>query len=192
MKSKDEIEALFKSLEGRWDTEEPDTGHRERFSKKLREGTTTVKKSNVPFWKFISIAATFALLVTIGLQLYQDNPTNTQQSDEILEVTSKKPTNVERTKFYFSSRIVKEIEKIDAISSPQTKLLVDDFKSQLTRLENDYKKLELELQNQGSTKQILNAMIINFQTRINLAQDVLHKIKEIEQLKNTKHEKHTI
>jgi len=52
--------------------------------------------------------------------------------------------------------------------------------------------LETDSNTKGDVKQLLTAMIINSQTRINLAPDMLNKIKELEQLKNTKDEEHTI
>ncbi len=193
MKPTDDIEELFTSLEDQWDDKEPETGHHQRFLNKLGSiGTPETKKSTVPIWKYISIAASLALLITIGVQFFQQGSTPNQHTVEIPEEAPKKPMEVERTEFYFTTLITKEIEKIDAISGPKTKQLVDDLKSQLTRLESDYKSLESDLQSRGDAKQILNAMIINFQTRINLSQEVLDKIKKIEQLKNTKHEKYTI
>ena len=51
--------------------------------------------------------------------------------------------------------------------------------------ENNYKELELDLINGGNSKLILSAMITNFQTRIDLLQDVLQQVEEI---KNIDHE----
>jgi len=193
MKPKDEVEELFGRLEHQWDDAEPGSGHRQRFLNKLElDKTSQNKKSNTKVWKYISIAASLALLVTIGVEIFQQQ---TQSQPEV-QVTNnngnEKPMSVKRTEFYFSSLVNQEIEKIKEISTPQTKRLVDDLKSQLTKLENDYSALETDLSTKGDVKLILNAMMINFQTRINLAQEVLQKIKEIEQLKNTKHEEHTV
>lgn len=193
MKPKDEVEELFGRLEHQWDDAEPGSGHRQRFLNKLElDKTSQNKKSNTKVWKYISIAASLALLVTIGVEIFQQQ---TQSQPEV-QVTNnngnEKPMSVKRTEFYFSSLVNQEIEKINEISTPQTKRLVDDLKSQLTKLENDYSALETDLSTKGDVKLILNAMMINFQTRINLAQEVLQKIKEIEQLKNTKHEEHTV
>lgn len=190
MKPENEMEELFKGLEGQWDEQEPETGHQQRFLNKLEANDPARNKtSNTVVWKFISIAASVALLITIGLQFVQKQQPQTQT---IEQKVASKPIKVKRTEYYFNALIAQEIEKINDISSPKTKKLVDDLKTQLTRLENDYKQLETDLNTKGDLKLILNAMMINFQTRINLAQEVLNKVKEIEQLKNTKNEEHTI
>ena len=54
------------------------------------------------------------------------------------------------------------------------------------------KRLEEDLANEGNSKQILHAMIINYQTRINLLQDVLTQIEEIKQFKTTQDENQII
>lgn len=190
MKPENEMDDLFKSLENQWDEKEPEFGHQQRFLSKLESnGTPRNKNSNIPVWKYVSIAASLALLITIGVQFIQNQQSLTPAIEQRVET---KPTKVQRTEFYFTALINQEIEKINTISSPKTQKLVDDLKKQLTRLEDDYKVLETDLNTKGDVKQILNAMMINFQTRINLAQDVLNKIKEIEQLKNTKDEEQTI
>ncbi|WP_417360451.1 hypothetical protein [Galbibacter sp.] len=194
MKPKDDIEKLFGSLGHQWDNEEPGSGHQQRFLNKLEmDNSSRGEKSNRNVWKLISIAASLALLVTIGVQFFQQQNELQQQQTQITnKEVAAMPISVRRTEFYFSALVDQEIEKINNISSPKTKKLVDDLKAQLTKLENDYKNLETDLNSKGDVKLILNAMMINFQTRINLAQDVLQKIEEIEQLKNTKHEEHTI
>ena len=193
MKPKDEIDELFGRLEHQWDDAEPNTGHKQRFLEKLElnDNSSRVQKSNSKVWKLISIAATLALLITVGIQFIQRDKQQPQSQITVKEAIEK-PISVKRTEFYFSALVNQEIEKITKISSPKTKKLVDDLNTQLTKLESDYKNLELDLNTKGDVKLILNAMIINFQTRISLAQDVLQKIEEIEQLKNTKNEEHTI
>ncbi|HLV61861.1 hypothetical protein [Galbibacter sp.] len=193
MRPKDEIEELFERLGSDWDMEEPGNGHQERFVNKLhRDKATKNSHQGAKMWKYISIAASVALLFTIGIQYFnqpQEKPTQTKVANYIPEG---KPEEVQRTEYYFYALIAQEIEKIDQASGEKTKRLVDDLKSQLLRLENDYKLLEADLSNKGDVKQILNAMMINFQTRIKLAQEVLNKIQEIENLKNTKHEEQTV
>ena len=63
---------------------------------------------------------------------------------------------------------------------------------QLKKLKNNYGLLEKDLINGGNSKLILSAMITNFQTRIDLLQDVLDKIETIKNLKNYDDAKITI
>ena len=63
---------------------------------------------------------------------------------------------------------------------------------QLNKLEINYKKLEQDLLNGGNSKLILSAMITNFQTRIDLLQEVMDKIENIKTFKNYDDENITI
>ena len=67
--------------------------------------------------------------------------------------------------------------------SPETAKLVDDTLAKLQELEEDYERLERELVNGGNSKLILNAMITNFQIRIDLLEEVLANVETIKNLK---------
>jgi len=85
-----------------------------------------------------------------------------------------------------------QIKELENESTPETKILVDDTMAQLTKLEINYKKLEQDLINGGNSKLILSAMITNFQTRIDLLQEVMDKIENIKTFKNYDDENITI
>ena len=55
--------------------------------------------------------------------------------------------------------------------------------------ESDYQKIIIELQKNGDTKQILYAMIVNFQTRISFLEDIIKQIEIINHQKNIENEK---
>ena len=67
--------------------------------------------------------------------------------------------------------------------SPETAKLVDDTLAKLDELQSDYENLEKELINGGNSKMILNAMITNFQIRIDLLEEVLANVETIKNLK---------
>ncbi|MCX2679181.1 hypothetical protein OOZ15_04440 [Galbibacter sp. EGI 63066] len=186
MIQKDNIDELFDGLKGQWDTEVPATGHEARFLDKLnaQQGTVSIKtgKSKTSFWRNLSIAASVAVLFTIGIQIFNS-------MGEKAETT---PNNIKETKFYFASLIEKEMEKIEAETTPETQHVVADAMEQIKKLEKNYAELENDLAEEGNTRQILNAMIINFQTRINLLQEVLDQIEEIKLLKHPQNENHIV
>jgi predicted nucleic acid-binding Zn-ribbon protein len=97
-----------------------------------------------------------------------------------------------QTQFYFANLIEEQIKELENESTPETKILVDDTMAQLTKLEINYKKLEQDLINGGNSKLILSAMITNFQTRIDLLQEVMDKIENIKTFKNYDDENITI
>lgn len=175
---KDAIDKLFNNLQGSFDLEEPTMGHQDRFLEKLNaQNNKTIVHAPAKKWWLqpLSIAASIVLLISVGLGAYFNQPT-----EEIVSET----TEVEQTQFYFASVIEQQLEAIQAEATPETKILVDNAMVAMKKLEEDYAALEAELQNNGDAEQILNAMITNFQTRINLLQDVLENIKQVKQLKN--------
>jgi hypothetical protein len=60
---------------------------------------------------------------------------------------------------------------------------------QMNVFEQDYQKIINELQKNGDTKQLLHAMILNFQTRISFLEEVIKKIEIINHQKNIENEK---
>ena len=187
MKKKDELEELFGRLRGGFDTEEPKAGHQERFLEKLNKskGVVSMRPKKTTWWKPLSIAASLLLLCAVGVQLFVERPSIEQQVVEIAP-------EVSETQFYFASLIEEQVQELRNAKSPETEQMVDDALKQLDKLEIDYRQLERDLVNGGNSKIILNAMIINFQTRIDLLQEVLTNIEEVKNLKPYNDENFTI
>ena len=177
MKEKD-LENLFEKFDGQFDFEEPEMGHQERFLEKLNQskGVVTFQKKRTVWWKPLSIAASIVLLAAVGIQLFNQEPSIQEQVVEIAP-------EVSQTEFHFASLVEEKVQELKSLKSSDNEQLVDDTLKQLVKLESDYKKLEQDLINGGNDKIILNAMIINFQTRIDLLQEVLNNIEEIKNLK---------
>jgi hypothetical protein len=55
--------------------------------------------------------------------------------------------------------------------------------------EADYQKIVLELQKNGDSKQLLHAMIVNFQTRISFLESIINQIEIINHQKTIPNEK---
>lgn len=189
MKHNDNIDNLFENLKDDWNLEAPETGHENRFLERLQAQEKVVsiqkKKSNGFTWKVLSIAASIAILVAIGFQVFKTE-------NKIEQQVAEEPSQIQKTEFYFASLINEEIEKIQAEATPETKQIIADAMLQIKKLEKDHEKLEDDLANEGNSKQILNAMIINYQTRINLLQDVLTQIEEIKKFKTSQNENQII
>lgn len=185
---KDTIDELFKSLEGSFDLNEPADGHKERFLRKLNQETRVVQissSSKSKWWKPLSIAASIALLIAAGSTLFINQPTMEQQVANI-------SPEVSQTQFYFASLIEDQIKELESASTPETQKLVEDTMIQLKKLEANYIKLEQDLIEGGNSKLILSAMITNFQTRIDLLQEVMNKMETIKNFKTYNDENLTI
>ena len=185
--SKDSLDQLFERLQGEFDIEEPQRGHQDRFLDKLNQsnGTIAINRKRPTWWKPLSIAASVLLVAVLGYKTLGPKASLEQQVVEIAP-------EVSQTEFYFANLIEQQVQQLKDEKSPETAQLVDDTLAQLQRLANDYKGLEQDLVNGGDTKIILNAMIINFQTRIDLLREVLSQIENIKNLKLNNDESFTI
>ncbi|MDE3741245.1 hypothetical protein [Maribacter polysaccharolyticus] len=181
MKEEDKLKELFKGLEGTFDTEGPRTGHRERFLEKLSDTPRATnlhnheKKKNR--WRVFSIAASIAVLCLIGIGINALRPSLDEQVAQI-------SPEVSNTQVYFASLIEDQVKQLKNESSPETRKIIADTMDQLEKLETNYKQLETDLIHGGNDKLILSAMITNFQTRIDLLQEVIEQIETIKNLKN--------
>jgi len=172
------IEELFNQLEGSFDMATPPVGHKERFLEKLsRSDVVTLEKKKNSWWKPLSIAATIAVLFAVGVGIVNSNPSVEEQLAKI-------SPEVSESQFYFASLIEQQVQQLESKSTAENKKMIDDAMIQLKKLETNYSKLEQDLLNGGNSKLILSAMITNFQTRIDLLQDVMSQIDNINNLKS--------
>ncbi|MEB8330395.1 hypothetical protein OO009_13615 [Flavobacteriaceae bacterium KMM 6897] len=181
----DKLDTIFNELKGAFDKDEPANGHEARFIKKLNTHNTRPNKGwAIGAWKPLLMAASIALIVSIGIGFYLEKPSMEQQIAKISPEASK-------TEFYFANLINEQTKLLQSESRPETKQMVEDAMFQLHKLEKDYKKMEQDLLNGGNSKFILSAMVTNFQTRIALLQEVLHQVEQIKSI-NEKEKTHTL
>ena len=182
MKKNDSIESLFEELRGSFDVASPGEGHRERFLSRLEQKDEGKSSSGGNrWWRHLSIAASIALLLSASVFLYR--PDASQQA-QVAEISPE----VSETSMYFAGLVSRQIEALQEMSSPETQPLIEDALQQLEKLETNYNTLEQDLIAGGNGKMILSAMIQNFQTRIDLLQEVMVRIEEVKQFKNDNNE----
>jgi len=184
---KDDLKDVFKGLEGTFDTEEAKAGHQERFFEKLNNANqvVTLQKERKNWWRPLSIAASVAVLSLVAIGVYNSRPTLDQQVAQI-------SPEVGNTQVYFTSLIEDQVKLLENESFPEAQKIIGDTMIQLKKLETNYKQLETDLINGGNDKLILSAMITNFQTRIDLLQEVINQIESIKNLKKYNDENFTI
>jgi len=177
---KDNIDQLFKNLEGSFNVKTTPEGHQHRFLDKLNNQSKVENNNMVYFKRVISIAAVLAIIVTIsGLFIN----TNVAAAD----LASVSP-EMEQTQSFFTSTINKELKTLRGFNSPITKAIVQDALKQLEILENKYELLKKDLVESGNDKRVIYAMISNFQNRIELLEQVINKIEEVKNLNTQKNE----
>lgn len=171
--NKKNIDGLFAHFQDKWDEHEPEPGHQLRFLDRLQPDVK--KKRTIGLWPVLSVAAT--VVVMLGL-FFIYNPA-AQNTDALAEMSPK----ARETQHYFASVIKKELAQIEKEKSPETQRIVKDALFRMEKLEKDYDKLTKDLLKDGENKQLLNAMIINLQTRVSFLQEVMAQIENTKKLK---------
>ena len=187
MMNEKEIEQIFENLNGSFDVNEPAEGHRERFIAKMNSGQQTIASRPVrsEWWRALSVAASIAVICVLAMILTNPEPSVESQVSQIAPEAS-------QTQLYFAGLIEEQIRELEAVKSPKTETLVADTMAQLRILEEDYNELETELLEGGNSNLILKAMVTNFQTRIDLLEEVLAYVETINNLNTTNDENITI
>jgi hypothetical protein len=176
---KDALDSLFENLQGRFDTEQPDEGHFERFARKLDQNPRR-KSGNLKFIRPFLIAASLALIFALSLLV------RTPESADLASVSPE----MQNTQVFFTNMIQTELDKLQAENKDETtQKMVKDALGQLALLEKDYESLKKDLVKSGYNQQVIYAMISNFQSRIDLLKNVIEKIEKTKELKiNQKNE----
>ena len=176
---KDNLDNIFKNLEGKFDVEEPAIGHFDRFEVKLNQPKQKPSQNNFKLYSFIAVAASVVLLFGIWLGASFSN-----KGMELANVS----TEMAETQSYFVTTIKKELSLIEDQRNSTTEQLINDALEQIKILEQEYNLLTLELKESTEDKRIIYAMISNFQQRIDILQSVLIQIEEVKQLKSQENE----
>lgn len=166
-------------------------GHRDRFLKRLNSEMPLPKKSNFHIPK---IAAAILVLVSAGIFIItQKNkvapniPATT--SVEVVDKPIKSnislgdlSPDLKKVEQYYVANINLELSQLQV--SQENKGLVDSYMSQLSELNDEYQRLNNELNQMGPNEQTVTALIKNLQLRLQLLQKLKEKLNEIKTNKN--------
>lgn len=185
---KDTIDNLFDDLKGKFDINEPNKNHEQRFLDKLKANdivSKETKKSSGFNWKpFLAIAAALVICFSVF--------TTMQNQPEALDLANVSP-EMSETQDFFTATIENELKKLNSERSPLTEQIITDALAQIQTLETDYQKLKTDLTESGKNQRVIYAMISNFQSRIDILNTVLEQIETIKELKtNTNEPKNTL
>ncbi|MEH6537465.1 MAG: hypothetical protein V7719_13790 [Psychroserpens sp.] len=182
--NKNTIDNLFKTLEGDFDTEMPNLGHKNRFLEKLKQQNHPVvnsqpKKTN--YWKpFLAVAASIVLCFSVFTIMQQQEP-------ELMDLASVSP-ELSQTQSFFTTAIEQELATLETERTPETEDMIYHAMRQLSVLEKEYETLKIDLNESGNDKRVIYAMITNFQNRIDVLKTVLEHIEEVKNFKLNQNE----
>jgi DNA repair exonuclease SbcCD ATPase subunit len=170
---KDKLQQFFS--ENDFDTQKPPSGHLERFEYKLNNPSNQNKTS----WKWLSAAA--CVVLVLGFWLGSNHQ---KQPLDLADVSPK----MEEVQDYFVSTIHQELKTLEKNRNLETETVIEEALEQLEELEDDYKNFVKELNNNGNSRKIINAMIKNYQQRLDILENVLQQIEQIKNPNNINNE----
>ena len=165
------------------------TGHEGRFIKKLEKELPDSKTPSDFFWK---IAVSVALIIGVGAYFLTQNrmdPSGIKVSDaenngaetRTLSLGDLSP-DLKKVEDYYVSTINFELSKLQL--TEENKDLVDGFLEQLSELNEEYRRLNIELNETGPNDQTINALIRNLQLRLRLLHQLKDKLSELKSSEN--------
>lgn len=164
-------------IETKYDIETPTIGHFNRFQSKLKKQKFKKKWTN--WYKYSAVAASLLLLIFLSL-----GKINTNNGMDLADISPK----MEETQDYFTKVIHQELEKIKKIKNKENSKIINDALTQLQLLETDYNQQKLSLSSNTENKNVIYAMISNYQQRIEVLQNLLDRLDKFDHIKNTYNE----
>lgn len=164
-------------------------GHEDRFLRRLEKELPATKKSSFLIWK---VAASVAVILGVGLYFINkdginpidykvvdtDNPTKKVKTFSLGDLSP----DLKKVEDYYVSTINFELSKLEL--TEDNKGLVDSYLEQLSELDEEYEKLNIELNEIGPNDQTINALIKNLQLRLQLLQKLKIKLNELKSSEN--------
>ena len=164
-------------------------GHEDRFLEKLDKEFPAPKRTS---YFMLKVAASVAVLLGIGLYFIDwkgVDPNDTEVVDKDSPIESVKTfslgdlsPDLRKVEDYYVSTINFELSKLEL--TEDNKGLVDSYLEQLSELDEEYKKLNVELNQVGPNDQTINALIKNLQLRLQLLQKLKIKLNELKSSEN--------
>ncbi len=165
------------------------SGHEARFLKKLEENPESGVRNNLysGWWR---IAASIVVLIGLGFATFKhfDEPaisateiTNQEDAskNEQLKSLGDISPSLKKIEDYYLANINLELSNVSL--DENNKELFDSYVERLTELNQEYKKLSIELTENGPNELTVSALIDNLKLRLNLLYRLKEKLSEINQ-----------
>lgn len=169
-----DIRDLFKNEQLKH--EEMPKNHEARFLEKL-EAAFPEEAQKPSKFSWLNIAASVVLLIGLSFGAYKFMTPDVGGGDPPVQVAKTKTLgdvspDLKKVEDYYLASINLELSKMKP--TPETKAVFDGYLEQLNELNEEYKRLNVELTENGATELTINALIDNLRFRLNL----LYRLKE--------------
>ena len=168
----------------------PPVGHETRFEEKLEEafGKSESRKSQ-PFsnYMWIKVAAIAIVILSVGFfgyqQLSKENPVevvqvpkqNSETNTNLAKITlGDLSPELKKVENYYQTGINVQLASLKI--KGDNKELIDGYMNQLSKLNKEYKRLTLDLNEAGPSEATITALIDNLQLRLELLFKLKNKL----------------
>lgn len=162
------------------------TNHQHKFEKKLMKELHNNSSHSLPY-KWLSIAATIALIISLAYGYFKgntvvDDPIVPKQQVSLGSISPE----LNSLETYYVNSINYELSQIDLNDS--NKELLDGYLEKLGELTKEYKSLTLELNTKGVNDVTIDALISNLQLRLQLLQRLKKQLNDFKKLNPSQNE----
>ena len=155
---------------------------REKMWKHIQAGLEEKKAGDmpkiIPLWKrgWFMVAASIAIVVGLGITLLfnQPSPTQLAETTELLEID-----------LYYENIVSQQVKMVND-SEELSKEEKAEFLQFMDELDEEYKLLKGELNKGLDNEQVLEAIVIHYQKRIDVIQSLLTRINQSKKESNEK------
>lgn len=165
-------------------------GHERRFLTRLEKSLPQNRK---PSFGMLKIAASVLVLLSIGFFAYQQLNKKNRVAPAVVETKTGTEEvkgislgdlspDLRKVETYYVAHINLELSKLEV--SEDNEGLIDSFMTQLTQLNSEYERLNIELNEIGPNDQTIAALIQNLQLRLQLLQQLKKKLNQLKTSKN--------
>lgn len=149
-----------------FDIHEPYSGHEERFLRKLQQP----KKKSISY-KWMGAVASIVLLLGFYLGSFHQ-----QKQYDLRDVSPK----MAEAQDFFVSTINQELKEIEKYRSLETETLIEEALEEIEELEEKYQSFKSELNQPGNQRIKIQAMINNYQQRLDVLQRLLDQLNRLQ------------
>jgi len=200
----DELKTFFEQNRGKFDTEEPEFGHFDRFQKKLEAEHKQRAKFN--YRMVLQIAASVAILVIVGVEVMsvlfgrgvetikgEVAELNIGTTNEIVRqatqnVKSRLNPEYKETQQYYISLVDNRIDQIKANENMDEKQK-EELLKELSEMDELFVQLQKELKSSPDNQVLIDAMIKHYKIKIDVMNQILNNLNNIKNLNTKENEK---
>lgn len=176
----DRLEKYIKENRAAFDSKEPPAGLWDKLDSALPE-EPVVRNKTIRLWRGFRVAASVLLLITVGALL---GSYITSRNLEAQNIASKLPADFKELEQYYEAEVDSKMKQLTSVNADNDQVELD-----LEQLDAALKELKEDIRSapRGSEEQIIDAMILNYKTKIDMLETIMTHINaDSETIQNEK------